>query len=347
MRIILTSVFTGLCLALSPVLAHTTFAQSKTESSIAAVQDMAEWSQQALAIQTGMMDLFAPDLMEELFAVLDSENTDDIERYGQNYEAHRQVILARAKSQIDALPPPEKWNIDPNLFSKTEAGIFRATKKQYNAMDEMYSEFEIMSGALSDILINIESNNLNALEDINEIQVKSAVKLIELENQQIDGYIAAIPKDNPNYDFQKIVKQVNLVSLAEMGLSLDLNYNLEDRRRVGQNMRSQAEPIPDLIQSGRLKLKNQLRELKSIPLEGSPSQERDFIENVIVAISSFDETFDIENKIFKNLDSSATLYLSNASDEEIEGQIDEIDLEFLRLIDERANLMQKRISLLQ
>ena len=55
----------------------------------------------------------------------------------------------------------------------------------------------------------------------------------------------------------------------------------------------------------------------------------------------------IENKIFKNLNSSATLYLSNASDEEIEDQIDEIDLEFLRLIDERANLMHKRISLLQ
>ena len=61
MRIILTSVFTGLCLALSPVLAHSSFAQSKNDSAIAAVQDMAEWSQQALAIQTGMMDLFEPD----------------------------------------------------------------------------------------------------------------------------------------------------------------------------------------------------------------------------------------------------------------------------------------------
>jgi len=347
MRSYLTAGFAGLFLALSPVTSHLTFAQAQTDTTITAIQDMAEWSQQALNIQTGMMELFTPEMMEELISVLNNENMEDIKRYGQNYEANRQVVLARAKSQIDALPAPEKWNIDPSLFSKIESGIYRATKKQYHAMGDMYAEFDTMSGALSNILINIESNDLNALENINEIQIKSAKKLIELENQQIDGYIAAIPKDNPNRDFQKIVKQGNLITLAELDLSLDLNYNLEDRKRIGQKMLSQAEPVSNLIQSGRLKLKNQLRELKSIPLGNASSEDKLFINKVTEAIGSFDQSFDVEEKILKNLNSNATLYLSNASDKEIEDQIDSNTIEFLRLVDDRSNLMNKRLSLLQ
>ena len=347
MRIILTSVFTGLCLALSPVLAHSSFAQSKTESTISAIQDMATWSQQALAIQTGMMDLFTQDLMEELYAVLNSENADEIERFGQNYEAQRQVVLARAKLQIDALPAPEKWDIDPSLFSKTESGLYRAAKKQYESMGEMYSEFTKMSGALTNVLVNYDSNDLDALESINEIQLKSAKKLIELENQQVDGYIAAIPKNSPNHQFQKIIKQTNLIALAEMDVSYAWDYDLEYRQDVGRKMRYQAEPVPGLIQSGRINTKNQVRELNAIPLKNASSQEKVFIEKAIEITALFDQAFDVEDKILKNLNSSATLYMSNASDDEIEGQIDEINLEFIRLVDERADLMQRRLTMLQ
>ena len=347
MRIILTSVFTGLCLALSPVLAHSSFAQSKTESTISAIQDMATWSQQALAIQTGMMDLFTQDLMEELYAVLNSENADEIERFGQNYEAQRQVVLARAKLQIDALPAPEKWDIDPSLFSKTESGLYRAAKKQYESMGEMYSEFTKMSGALTNVLVNYDSNDLDALESINEIQLKSAKKLIELENQQVDGYIAAIPKNSPNHQFQKIIKQINLITLAEMDVSYAWDYDLEYRQDVGRKMRYQAEPVPGLIQSGRINTKNQVRELNAIPLKNASSQEKVFIEKAIEITALFDHAFDVEDKILKNLNSSATLYMSNASDDEIEGQIDEINLEFIRLVDERADLMQRRLTMLQ
>ena len=347
MRIILTSVFTGLCLALSPVLAHSSFAQSKTESTISAIQDMATWSQQALAIQTGMMDLFTQDLMEELYAVLNSENADEIERFGQNYEAQRQVVLARAKLQIDALPAPEKWDIDPSLFSKTESGLYRAAKKQYESMGEMYSEFTKMSGALTNVLVNYDSNDLDALESINEIQLKSAKKLIELENQQVDGYIAAIPKNSPNHQFQKIIKQINLITLAEMDVSYAWDYDLEYRQDVGRKMRYQAEPVPGLIQSGRINTKNQVRELNAIPLKNASSQEKVFIEKAIEITALFDQAFDVEDKILKNLNSSATLYMSNASDDEIEGQIDEINLEFIRLVDERADLMQRRLTMLQ
>ena len=347
MRIILTSVFTGLCLALSPVLAHPSFAQSKTESTISAIQDMATWSQQALAIQTGMMDLFTQDLMEELYAVLNSENADEIERFGQNYEAQRQVVLARAKLQIDALPAPEKWDIDPSLFSKTESGLYRAAKKQYESMGEMYSEFTKMSGALTNVLVNYDSNDLDALESINEIQLKSAKKLIELENQQVDGYIAAIPKNSPNHQFQKIIKQINLITLAEMDVSYAWDYDLEYRQDVGRKMRYQAEPVPGLIQSGRINTKNQVRELNAIPLKNASSQEKVFIEKAIEITALFDQAFDVEDKILKNLNSSATLYMSNASDDEIEGQIDEINLEFIRLVDERADLMQRRLTMLQ
>ena len=347
MRISLTSVFTGLCLALSPVLAHPSFAQSKTESTISAIQDMATWSQQALAIQTGMMDLFTQDLMEELYAVLNSENADEIERFGQNYEAQRQVVLARAKLQIDALPAPEKWDIDPSLFSKTESGLYRAAKKQYESMGEMYSEFTKMSGALTNVLVNYDSNDLDALESINEIQLKSAKKLIELENQQVDGYIAAIPKNSPNHQFQKIIKQINLITLAEMDVSYAWDYDLEYRQDVGRKMRYQAEPVPGLIQSGRINTKNQVRELNAIPLKNASSQEKVFIEKAIEITALFDQAFDVEDKILKNLNSSATLYMSNASDDEIEGQIDEINLEFIRLVDERADLMQRRLTMLQ
>ena len=112
-------------------------------------------------------------------------------------------------------------------------------------------------------------------------------------------------------------------------------------------MRYQAEPVPGLIQSGRINTKNQVRELNAIPLKNASSEEKVFIEKAIEIIALFDQAFDVEDKILKNLNSSAALYMSNASDDEIGGQIDEINVEFIRLVDERADLMQRRLTLLQ
>ena len=176
-------------------------------------------------------------------------------------------------------------------------------------MGEMYSEFTKMSGALTNVLVNYDSNDLDALESINEIQLKSAKKLIELENQQVDGYIAAIPKNSPNHQFQKIIKQINLITLAEMDVSYAWDYDLEYRQDVGRKMRYQAEPVPGLIQSGRINTKNQVRELNAIPLKNASSQEKVFIEKAIEITALFDQAFDVEDKILKNLNSLSLIHI--------------------------------------
>jgi len=68
---------------------------------------------------------------------------------------------------------------------------------------------------------------------------------------------------------------------------------------------------------------------------------------IIKLYENFEQTFEVETKILKTMQSSYELYTSDKTDEEIQPTIDENDLAFFRLIETRAEFMQYRLSLLQ
>jgi len=129
----------------SPVLTPPAAAQTQMQS----VKDMAGWMQEVTTIEIDLMKLFSADSMANIYSVLDSDDDEAIMRLGQQFEAERQAVLARARRQIDELSPPEKWNINRSLFSRQDQAIYSAAKNQFNALEESYSLFATLTNTLS------------------------------------------------------------------------------------------------------------------------------------------------------------------------------------------------------
>jgi len=327
----------------SPLLAPPAIAQTQFES----IQDMANWMQEITTIQVDLSNLFSADAMTEMYSILNTGDLDDMRRLGQQFESERQAVLARASHQIKAISPPEKWNFDNARFSKQETQIFQAAKKQYSSLNETYKLFDTLTETLSDILNNPEDFDDEALDELFAVQQQASIRLVELENEQIDGYLVAIPKDNPNHQFQKVVKQFNLASIPELKISI-LDNELDLRRAYAEDMKSELKTIGPLIQSGRKNMQTQLKQFRVlISRPGLSQADKNSLELVIGLYESFDDSFEVESKLLDALESSYELYITDKSDEEIEPFIDDNDLTYFSLIENRTELVQYRLSLLQ
>ncbi len=329
-------------LAPSPV-----WAQSSTNAQIEALNEMVAWTQASAQIQTDLMSLFSADMMGEMYAVLNAGDMDEIARFGQRFEAQRQAVLTRAEQQMNALPKPERWNIDPSLFSRQESATYRAALGQYNSMQETYDEYAKMSGGMSDMFINLETMDEDALLQLQQVQVRSSIRMIEIENRQIDGYLIAIEPENPNHQFQKVVKQFNIATIPEIEWSAEANTDLATRQSYGREMRDALLPIGPLIRQGRANMVRQIADLEAAGRGALSPADAELLPKVIRLYESFEETFDIEEKILTSSMSSARLYLSDESDDAISARIDENDLAFFALLEDRARIFDARLSMLE
>jgi hypothetical protein len=326
----------------SPAFVQPAFAQTQTE----AIQDMASWMQSAMTIQTDMMDLFSADAMSNMYSVINAEDVAAMQRFGQHFEAERQAVLARARLQIENLSPPEKWNINRSLFSNQDKAIYKAAQKQYQSLKETYSLFDTLTKSLSDILINPDGLDDTALESLVDVQYQASVRLIELENEQVDGYLDAIPKNNPNHQFQKIVKQFNLAAIPEMNITM-LATDLNERQAYAKAMGIELEKIRPLIRKGRKNATTEIKKIRRLEGQNMSAADRKMMPVIIKLYEGFNEAFAVEAKMLDAMRRSHKLYLSDKSDEEIEPYIEENDLIYFGLLETRAELMQYRLSLLQ
>jgi len=316
------------------------------QTQIESLQDMANWMQSITTIQVDLSSMFSADAMTNMYSVLNSGDIDEMRRLGQQFEAERQVVLARARRQIDELSPPEKWNIDRSLFSRQESAIYSAAKQQFNDLQETYSLFSGLTESLSDILTKPEELDDDALNDLVTVQHQASIRLIEMENNQVDRYLVAIPKDNPNHQFQKIVKQFNLASIQELKISL-LDNDLPNRHAYARKIKDELDEIRPLIRKGQKQARIQLKQLENVNTQSLSESDRVMLPILVKLYENFEETFDVELKLLEAMQNSQTQYSSDKSDEEIEPFIDENDLNFFHHIETRTELMQYRISLLQ
>jgi len=156
----------------SPIFIQPTAAQTQLES----IQDMAGWMQSVTQIQTDLTSLFSADALTQIYSVIDSGDEDAIRRLGQQFEAERQAVLARANLQISELSPPEKWKIDQSVFSRKDEIMFTATKKQYNSLQETYSLFDTLTKSFSEILNNPENLDEDGISGLLSVQHRASVR---------------------------------------------------------------------------------------------------------------------------------------------------------------------------
>ena len=342
MKQIIIAGFLSLGALTSSIFTQAAAAQTQIES----IQDMAGWMQSITTIQIDITSLFAADAMAEIFNTLDSGNDESIRLLGQQFEAERQVVLARARRQINELSPPERWDIDRSLFSRQEKAIFVAAKNQYNSLNETYALFETLTDSLSEILNNPDDLDEEGLLEVYMVQHKAGIRLIELENEQIDGYLVAIPESNPNHQFQKIVKQFNLATIPELKISL-LDNQLTERHAYAEAFGEELDKIRPLLRRGQRNAQSQIKQLEGLNPATLSSADKTMRPIVLKIYENFEEAIKVETQMLEAMERSYDLYTSEKSDEEIEPFIDENDLEFFHLSEKRAEYVQYRLSLLQ
>jgi len=345
------SYFIAACLAvsssMSPIFAIPAIAQTSSDPHIKAAQDMTAWMLDAFEIQTEMMSLFGPEIMQTMYSIINTRDNAKIEQFGKDFAATRQTILSRTEAKINTLPKPEKWNIDARLFSKTEAGLYRATLTQYKSIQDTFDAYSKMSANMVDILTNWEDLEKDSFTQIKDIEITISVKQFEIDNRKIDSVLRALEPSSPNYQFQQIAKQVNLASIVETELYRESDTDIETRQEYGRRMQSELLPINALIEEGRRNAELKLTEFRSIPKSDLNPQEQAYLPKVLEMYKSYETSFDIEVELLETLMNNTKLYLSDRSIDDILPELDENNLNYSKLMDERDTLMNRRLSLLQ
>lgn len=331
----------------TPIL-PTLSASAQTESAeiVSEVQDMFAWMQEVTDITVTAMSVLDTDLIVEFYAQIDAEDYEGLKVTARKMATRQNQILPGVKARIDHLTPPERWNIDPSLFDPEERAIFKAATLQYEGMNELYHRIEGMTDNMIEMLSDFESLSFEELEELSQLQIETGIAMIDSENQQIRGYLVAIPRDNPNHQLQQLVLQTNLAIKAEMGMALEVD--LRDRKKVGREMAKHVRSYESHIEKGRRNAATMLRQVSDLTNNSNLSEvERLFFKNALNGVTTFSEQFDVESEMSALILNSADLYQSDDTNEAIQPLIDEIDVRLFRLLDQRAEILQHRMTLMQ
>ena len=337
-------------LALAPM-TFTSVAHAQTKSSVSEAQDMLAWQQQYTQAILGLLEIVDAELMTEMYDVIDSEDAQRIETFGKRYASLRTATLARGKRQIDALPAPERWNINPGLFNAQERALYDVAKLQYDDANTMLAEFETLTGTMVEMLSNVETTSQERINALVDVQTASGLRMIEMENRQLDGFLRSIPETSPNHSLQKIFKASNLFSMEEAKLNRDYIEDEDDisiRQGFGRAMERALSDIPRLIAKGRRDYTSTRGNLQDILDSGQgTAQERAFLSKAIVAMGSFLDSFEVEEQLYENMMSTSRLLRSSRSDLDITADRSAIDLAYFELSERQADLIMTRMAAMQ
>lgn len=350
MRKIFISLGLGFWLAVCSALLPSSNAQvhAREDTTITAAQEMLAWQQQYMTIVTELSSIMSADNISFLYG-LDYDDIDSVNLEFSEYDSKREKILSNVAQLKAKLPPPERWDIQKSLFDRTEKALFKAMKEQYKGLNSMIEDFEIASDFSVIMDEAISGNSETALHNVIIRQIDASERMIQAENSQVDAFLLAIPKNNPNHQFQQIVKATNLAGLQEARWSRLIlqDGTIEDRQALGLEMKNHLKAVPDLIDTGRKNIKSSKRKFEAlINNTRASSQQKQFFRQAIKALDTFEATFETEDRIFQNQRQTSNLMQTAFTDDEQEAEQDKIDLEFYELIDKRAAIMTDRLALM-
>ncbi|RKQ69145.1 hypothetical protein DES40_1932 [Litorimonas taeanensis] len=325
-------------------------AHARQTSQINSLNDMLAWHQQYLQAYTQILSVYNTGSISILYSI-DYEDLDAVKRAFSHYNAEREAILSRGTALFDQLAPPQQWDVDRTLFNRQDKAYYVAALQKYNDIPDLLVNIREGSNFLPAIELIEQGKYEAASQTFIEKQIEANQALIVAENKQIDAYLAAIPKDHPNYQIQQIFKKGNHFALKELEWSrrdMIEFQSLEQRHEFAKEMKQTIEEVPSLIQLSR---NNTLKTLETLKIasqsQSARKSDQELIKRVTKALQTFDESLDVEQKIYANQQATVVAHQSNLIDNEYTAVIDKIDLEFFVLIDERTRLADKRLTLVQ
>ena len=334
--------------------AHGQFSRdARADASIDAAQEMLAWMQESGAVVQELLPLMGDDLLGSLLAPLSTEviDPDALNMALDNYANARVGILSRTQARIDDLPAPEKWNFDRSLFSSQERGIYKATTQQYADLQDTYDAFESISGDMILGLRKLANDEEVDFQTILGRVSETSIRVLLSENQVLEAFTASMPATSPNKNFHQVMLALNKATLVDMKLLGAYNPDVDPisvRQSYGRRMMMTLRDVPSLIESGRNKIQVQTKFYQdNLSSDKLTDKERKLLMALSPAIRTFEQSFDIEQRLYENDLRAATLYASDKSDAEIDPEIEANTLVSARLLEERMSTMMSRMSAMQ
>jgi hypothetical protein len=322
-------------------------AKAQESASVQAANEMLAWNQQYSAAYIELVSIFSAESMQDIYQI-DFNDIDAVTAAFSKFNAEREAILAKAANMFNALEAPERWNFERSLFDRRERAIYQACLNAYNNIDALQKNVRDGSDFLPMFQLIQQGRTDEALTTLFVKQINASRAVVESENEQLKGFMLAIPEDNPNHQFQEIMLLGNNMALIELDFTNETVFDDETkemRLKYASLMEKAIEDIPRLLATGRRNMGNTDRQLKqTLNQRGISPGDKAFIERVMIAMKTFGNTFDVEEKLLNNYKTTISILRSEMSDTEREARIDENDLIFYQLVDERVQISTDRLN---
>lgn len=330
----------------------TSYAQTASASDkyLVGAQDMIGWMQDANQVVLSASEGFDSLIMIELIELMSVETVDAnaLNSTLNTFVEKSDAAQIKAQIKLDALTPPERWDIGGWRVGSMERKIHAVTLDYYKSIPEMLKQLEAASDNLTKIVQAVVDGQTDF--DYNKYSAQMAQvtrELLRSESKILRGMMAAIPENSPNYWYHAIVVDSNEVLVAETGL-LTIDYSSGDaiaqRQEIGlQSIRALSD-VPDLIEKGRANIPLFVKQIDGYIEQTQSEQQIQFLSRMVDITRSFSDAFDIEQRIHELQLENARLYASEEPDTVIDPVIAENDAEFFMLTDERIRQQMLRMS---
>jgi len=306
------------------------------------VRELATWSQEYSAI---MDDLFALFDIEQLNVILEHANdldTNGLESFEQAvklWSENLDVNIKNIEKRTAKLAEPPKVT-----FSKKINKANRDTKEQMETVVNSSIESALH---LKTAFGRLAKGDDSGVIEILIAQQDAAGIAIQAEIAMINSALVAIPKSNPNRQFQLLILADDKYALSELELTklsiLEIS-TLEARTPFILEMEKQVETSKSLIAPGLAAIDKTNSALKR-GMKFRPSTTK-INQDAIDILDTFTESFEIETGITQTKSEAIKHYKLDEPVEEIDLLIEQTDARYFELLERRFALFDQRLAMI-
>jgi len=306
------------------------------------VRELATWSQEYSGI---MDDLFALFDIDQLNVIL--EHANDIEASGLEpfeqavklWSENLDVNIEKIEKRTANLAEPPKVT-----FSKKTNKANKDSKEQIETVVNSSIESALH---LKTAFGRLAKGDDSGVTEILIAQQDAAGIAIRAEIAMINSALIAIPKSNPNRQFQLLILADDKYALSELELTklsiLDTS-TLEARTPYIIEMENQVEISKSLIAPGLAAIAKTNASLeREIKLRPSTAK---INQDAIDIMNTFTESFEVEAGITQSKSDAINHYKLDKPVEDIDLLIEQTDARYFELLERRFTLFDQRLAMI-
>lgn len=333
------ALFFGCVVPTAVITPHAT-AQSQANMN-ADLSKIGQWSQETNAFNYEVAAIFDSDEFNTLMGFINSGDFSS-DAFKSTYSAWQVDYKTRIKKMREM---EANFSPAPDIRTAELKPILSALVIQRESVPQMINDIQEMCVRLDNIIKRSAEGDLAGLDEVTDILIERAIKVIELENSSIEQIrLTLASSDHPNYHMLGMSISAN--NLAVEGLRITMGAETrKEREPYLRVMRDIITKAREEERRARSALEREKKRADAMQGMGGPSEQR--LINVLIQLwNDFGVAIDNEAKIIDRFDQQVKIYERTETTTDLEAEILALDEEIFALIDIRLQLAERRSTLI-